>query len=261
MILTLSIIVLILLFIGAVSFYATQERMIFFPEPMPKDYLYTFNADFEELFIKSGNATINALHFKVPDPKGVILYFHGNAGSLNSWASLGEEFIKTGYDFFIFDYRGYGKSVGSRSEAYFHLDCQTLYNYLKEKYPENKIVLYGRSLGSGFATYLAMNNKPKALILETPYYSFKSVAQYHFPFIPVGVILRWTIRTDKWIGKVKSPILILHGTEDQVTPYHQSIQFKSLIKPTDDFVTFDGGTHSNIPSYPEYQVYLKKYLD
>lgn len=261
MLITLSIIILGLIIIGGCSFYATQERMIFFPEPIAKDYKYSFNAEFEELFLNSGDGEINAIHFKNKNPKGVILYFHGNAGSLNSWASLGEEFLKTGYDFFIFDYRGYGKSTGPRSEQSFHKDGLMLYDYLKKSFKEEQIVLYGRSLGSGFATKVASENNPKTLILETPYHNFKSVAKYHFPFLPVGLILRWTIPTNEWITKVKSPILIFHGTEDEVIPYEQAILLKELIKEQDTFVTLNEGTHSNVTAFPEYAVYMKKYLE
>lgn len=261
MVLTIVIIIVAIVFLAGFSFYATQERMIFYPDPLVKEYKYTFQAPHEELFLPSEKAEINAVHFKIPNPKGVVLYFHGNAGSLNSWGTLGEEFIQTGYDFFIFDYRGYGKSTGPRTEKAFHKDSQMLYDYLKKTYPENKIVLYGRSLGSGFATKLASANHPKALILETPYYSFKSVAKHHFPFLPISLILRWTIRTDQWINQVKSPVLIYHGTEDEVIPYEQSIRLKTLLKKEDDFVTLTGATHSNIASFPEYMLYMNKYLE
>src|SRR5436190_1275553 len=124
MLVYLTLLLLVIILIAGGTFYVTQEKMIFYPEPISADFKFKFNANFEELFIKSKDAEINALHFKTNNPKGVILYFHGNAGSLDTWGDLGEEFTRTGYDFFIFDYRGYGKSTGSRSEEAFHADGQ-----------------------------------------------------------------------------------------------------------------------------------------
>src|SRR5687767_8282253 len=139
MILYLTILLLVIIVIAGGTFYVTQEKMIFYPEYIPANYKYTFQGEFEELFLKSEDAEINAVHFKTATPKGVILYFHGNAGSLDSWGLLGEEFTKSGYDFFIFDYRGYGKSTGSKSEEAFHADGQLVYDHLKKTYPENHI--------------------------------------------------------------------------------------------------------------------------
>lgn len=261
MAITLISLLSIVIIIAWGTFYFYQERLIFYPEFVRQDFKYPFNASFEELNLKSDDASINCLHFKIPNPKGVILYFHGNSGSLDSWGMLGEEFILTGYDFFIFDYRGYGKSTGPRTEEAFHKDGQMVYDHLKKSYNENQIIVYGRSLGSGFATRAAMNNHPKSLILETPYYNFKTVAKHHFPFLPISFILRWNIRTDEWIKKVKCPILIFHGTKDEVIPYNQAIKLKELIKEEDRFITIQDGTHNNIPTYPEYAVYMKKYIE
>ena len=242
------------------GFYKYQEKFIFYPEPIDSSYKFSFKIPCEELFLKSDESEINSLHFKVANSKGVILYFHGNAGSLDSWGLIGEELTQTGYDFFVFDYRGYGKSKGKRHEKGFHEDARMIYDYLLKIYPENKIVLYGRSLGSGFATKLASQTNPKALILETPYFSFERVSKHHFPFLPVSLILQWPIRTDLYLPKVKAPVLIFHGTEDTVTPYVHSIELKKFLKKGDDYVTIQFAGHNDIPTYPEYNLYLKKYL-
>ena len=254
------LIIIAVILLSGTTFYYLQDRMIFHPEPIEKKYHYPFNSAFEELFLKWDIATINALHFKISNPKGVILYFHGNSGSLNSWGFLGEEFTKRGYDFFIFDYRGYGKSTGPKSEKNFHTDAKKIYEYLKPLYGEDRIVIYGMSLGSGFAVKLASENNPKCLILEAPYFSFKNMAYHYFPFLPIKILLRWTIRTDQWIGKVKCPITIFHGTEDEVIPYKMTYQLAPLLKSEDAFITINGARHNDIPSYKEYDSVITECL-
>lgn len=257
----ITIILAAIIFVALTVLYKMQDKLIFYPEELPNDYEFSFNGNYEEVFLKTKDSEINVIHFKNVNPRGAILYFHGNSGSLNTWGMLGEEFLKLGYDFIVFDYRGYGKSKGNRSEKGFFRDADTLYGYVKKFFPENRIIIYGRSLGTGFATRLASRNHPKALILETPYYSFRSVAQHHFPFVPMSLILRWKIRTNRWIRKVKSPILIFHGTNDETIPYTNALKLKKYLKPGDTFVTVPYATHNNIPLFPEYLPNLEKYLN
>jgi len=93
----------------------SQENLIFFPEILPPDYKYTFSQPFEEATVPVEGATINAVLFRSANPKGVILYFHGNAGSLRTWGDVAGDFTSRGYDILIPDYRGFGKSTGSIS--------------------------------------------------------------------------------------------------------------------------------------------------
>jgi hypothetical protein len=258
--LIIIIVVIFLIVIGLWLFYNYQDKLVFNPEDIAEDYVFKFNEKFEELFIETDDSKINVIHFKLPNPRGVILYCHGNSGSLNTWGLVGEEFSKTGYDFVIFDYRGYGKSKGRKSEKGIHKDVSKIYEWLKKHYSEDKIVVYGRSLGTGFATKIASRNNPKVLILETPYFNFKSIAKSYFPYLPITLILKYTIRTDKWIRNVNCPVLIFHGTEDEVIPYENSVKLKRLLKKGDRYVTIDYANHNNIPLFPEYLVHLEEYL-
>jgi pimeloyl-ACP methyl ester carboxylesterase len=255
------LIVIVILYGAACTFMRVkQEGMIFHPVILQKDYQYDFNQDFEELFIDTGEGEINALHFKKTAPKGVILYLHGNAGALDSWGEVMADLERYGYDLFIYDYRGYGKSTGAQSEAAFHSDAKIIYQYLLKNYDEKNIIIYGRSLGTGFATKLASENNPKLLILETPYYSFQDLSQSYFPYLPIGLILKYKIHTDHWFPKVKCPVLIFHGTEDEVVPYKQSIKLSKLLKKEDRLVTLKGGTHSDLLSFPAMREFLSEYL-
>lgn len=242
--------------------YFLQEKMMFFPTVLEQDYQYKFSQPFEELFLKTDEeAVINAIHFKVKNPKGVILYFHGNAGDLSRWGFVAEYFVEKQYDVLIMDYRTYGKSTGKLSEQALYTDAEFFYNYLKERYNEDEITLFGRSLGTGIAAYLASKNKPKQLILETPYYSITDVAKSRFPIFPVEKLLKYRLPTFQYIQKVSCPITMFHGTEDVVVPYKSAKKlFKSAPKALTTFVTIDGGNHGDLSNYELYHRKIREVL-
>ncbi len=241
--------------------YFLQEKMLFFPTVLEQDYVFEFSKPFEELFLKTEeDAVINAIHFKVENPKGVILYFHGNAGDLSRWGLIAEYFVEKQYDVLIMDYRTYGKSTGKLSEDALYKDAQYCYDYLKERYKENEITLYGRSLGTGIATYLASKNKPNQLILETPYYSITDVAQSRFPMFPVEKLLKYKFPTHQYIQQVSCPITIFQGTDDGVVPYASAEKLLKLNIENLNFITIEGGGHNNLIEFEDYHSKVKKIL-
>src|SRR5690606_6567689 len=131
--------------------------------------------------------------------QGLILYFHGNSRSIKGWAKYAKDFYRFGYDVVLVDYRGFGKSTGKRNEKDMLHDMQYVYDRLKELVTEENMIVYGRSIGSGFATWLASRNKPRYLILDAPYYSFRKVVERFLPILPVQYVLRYHLRTDLWI--------------------------------------------------------------
>ncbi|WP_370003151.1 alpha/beta hydrolase [Winogradskyella sp.] len=225
---------------------------MFLPSTLAQDYKYQFDYPFEELFLKiEDEATINALHFKAENPKGVILYFHGNAGDLSRWGKITEFFVEKRYDVLVMDYRTYGKSIGKLSEDAIYKDAQYCYDYLLERYSENEITLYGRSLGTGIASYLASKNNAKRLILETPYYSILDIAKHRFPMFPVKQLLKYRFPTFQYLPKVKCPITIIHGTEDNVVPFSSGKKLSELESDI-DFFTVKGGGHNNLIEFEDY---------
>ena len=116
------------------SLYYLQEKLLFLPTVLEENFEYQFKYPFEELFLKTDDtAVINTLHFKVEESKGVILYFHGNAGDLSRWGIVTEYFVEKNYDVLVIDYRTYGKSKGKLSEEAFYHDAQFCYDYLKNQ--------------------------------------------------------------------------------------------------------------------------------
>lgn len=241
--------------------YFIQEKFIFKPEKLAADFEFKYDAPFRELFfdIEPG-VSINGLHFYRENPKGLILYFHGNSRSIKGWAKYARDFYRFDYDVVLIDYRGFGKSTGKRSEKKMLSDVQFVYDTLLKTYPEDHLIVYGRSMGSGFATKLASDNKPRYLILDAPYYSFLKVAQRFLPILPVKLVLRYHLRTDAWIKTVKCHTYILHGTRDLLIPIKHSERLQKIEPNRITLIRIHGGGHNNLPSYPEYHNFIRDIL-
>lgn len=243
--------------------YYLQEKMIFLPTTLPESYRYDFDLPFEEFFLETEDeARLNAIHFKVENPKGVVLYFHGNAGDLSRWGTVVTMFPRMGYDAIVMDYRTYGKSKGKLSQEALLADARRFYNYTLERYDESDIYLYGRSLGSGLVCYLAAENKPKIVLLESPYYSLRSIAKKRFPFLPVDWLLRYHLDSNEYVKEIKSPIAIFHGDEDKVIPLESGkALFESIPVKQKVFYPIKDGHHNDLDQFPEYHARLDQVLE
>jgi pimeloyl-ACP methyl ester carboxylesterase len=162
------------------------------------------------------------------------------------------------------DYRGYGKSTGKiRNEAMLHRDAAVAYNYLRERYFENQIIIYGRSIGSGIAVCLAKETRPRILILESPIFNMRDLARHHYPLMPailVALILKYPMRTDLWIADVPCPVYLFHGTEDDVVPYNSSERLLKLIRTESRLIRIPGGGHNNLGDFTLYHEELESIL-
>jgi hypothetical protein len=253
-----SIIVIAIVLLGLA--YLFQEKLIFFPEKLDSGYEFSFPAPFTERNFKiSERITINALHFKTRDPGGVILYFHGNAGSMRSWCGIAADFLAFHYDFLIIDYRGYGKSTGKISEQALYHDAQAVYDSLKKEYAENEIIVFGRSIGTGIAAWLASHNDPAKLILESPYYSLPDLARHYYSWLP-GRLLRYQFPNHRYLENVKCQVHIIHGSDDEIIPVNASYRLAEKLKPGDEMVIVEGGRHNDLGMFGEYKAFLEKCL-
>lgn len=224
--------------------YRMQEKMIFPGTKLPENFQFDLSSKVKEVNIPVAGANINGLEF-FPDSaaKGVVLFFHGNGGTLEGWSRIAPEFTKRGYTLLMVDYRGYGKSTGHiTSQDQLFEDAQTIYDFTKKEFAGSKIIVWGRSIGTGIAAELTSTNTGiDKLVLETPYYSLEEVAQQRASFLPVKQILKYPLPTYIFVKHVACPIYILHGTADQVIPYTQAEKLSKLVKC--DFETVPGGTH------------------
>lgn len=255
------ILLAIYIMVGA-TLYFLQEKFLFLPETLPLDYSYNLNYDFDEYFLDTPNkGVINALHIKANNPKGAILYFHGNAGSLKRWSEIAEYFVALNYDVFIMDYRTYGKSKGVLSEQDMYTDAQACYNKLKQFWAEDDIVVYGRSLGSAMATKVASTNNPKHLILETPFYNILDVAKSRFPVFPVKKLLKYQFPNNEHIKGVNCSISIIHGTNDNVVPIKSGEKLFNISNKTKTkFTVVENGSHNNLVNFNTYHNFIKEIL-
>ncbi len=244
------------------ALYFLQEKILFRPTVLNQTHVFKFSHPFEELFLKTDdNAVINTLHFKAEEPKGVILYFHGNAGDLSRWGKITEYFVDKNYDVLLMDYRTYGKSTGALSEHALYSDAQMCYDYLKDSYDEKDISIYGRSLGTGIGTYIAANNNPKQLILETPYYSIVDVAKYRFPLFSVEQMLHYKLPTNEFIQKVTCKISMLHGTDDYVVPFKSGEKlFNVAPQNLTSFTRIENGSHNDLIKFDSYHSIIEEIL-
>lgn len=241
--------------------YLAQEKFIFKPEKLKADFEFKYDVPFQELFFDpEPGVRINGLHFHRQDPKGLILYFHGNTRSIKGWAKYARDFYRYDYDVVLIDYRGFGKSTGKRTEKKMLADVQYVYDTLLKKYPEDHIIVYGRSMGSGFATKLASDNNPRYLILDAPYYSFLKVVKRFLPILPLRIVLRFHLRTDEWIKKVLCHTYIIHGTRDLLIPIVHSENLQKLNPDRVTLIRIHGGGHNNLPGYPEYHNFIRDIL-
>jgi uncharacterized protein len=241
--------------------YIVQEYIIFKPEKLHKNFKFNYDVPFKELnFEVDKDATINGLHFFVEKPLGLVLYFHGNSRSIKGWSKYAKDFLRFGYDVVLVDYRGFGKSTGRRSEANMLSDMQFVYDSLAVQYTEHHLIVYGRSLGSGFAAKVASDNKPRYLILDAPFYSFLKVTERFLPILPVRYILNYQFRTDRWIRHVNCHTYILHGTKDWLIPISHSEKLQQLSPRKITILRINGGGHNNLPKFDEYHNFLRDIL-
>ena len=233
--------ILLLYALICVVLYSQQERILFQPDKLPENHVFRTGVEVE-IPVDEG-VSLNCLWMKERPGKGVILYLHGNRGSNRRCIHQAQNMSGNGYDIFMPDYRGYGKSEGEveGDEQLYH-DVQMVYDYLKEHYPENKITIVGYSIGSGMASYLAAHNKPEQLVLLSPYYSMIDMKDLHIPIVP-NFVLKYHLRNDKHLQSVTCPVTIFHGTEDNVIPYQSSEKLQALRPDNIELVTLKRESH------------------
>lgn len=233
--------------------FAFQQRVMFIPERLPAGFQFPVG---EERWI----GALHSLYFPSPDAAGTILYFHGNAGSLRGWGPGGAELARqSGFNVWMLDYPGYGKSQGGlASEAGLYQAAADFYAAAKQHEREERIVVFGQSIGTGFAIHLAATQNPGGLVLVSPYDSMKSLAGELLPWAP-GFLVRYPIRSDLDAPRVRCPALVLHGEQDEVIPFRQGKRLSDRIKGV-TLVPVPGAHHNDLSAFPAYSNSLAVFL-
>lgn len=241
-----------------------QKKALFRPTKLTVDYAFAFEHPFEEFFIDTPDgARLNLLRFPASrnTSRGTVLYFHGNRDNLQRWGRLHADFTSRGYDFVAPDYRGYGKSTGEPAERTLYEDARLVYDWLRNTCPAGQIVLYGRSLGTALACYLAAHVRARMVVLETPFDNIRGLVASHLHRDDIPVRPAVFFPNDRHLRQSELPALLFHGTADRVVPYASAARLQAVLKPGDEFVTIPGGAHHNLREFDLYQQKLGTWLE
>ncbi len=247
---------LFLLLLGNVFTGVLQDYFIFRFSPLPADYVFTPDHPIEEIVLPRQDGTLHGFFFPKENAKGVVLFFHGNRGNVERWSEVADRFLKRGYSVFIPDYRGYGKSTGKRSEKIFFDDAVACFALLRERFPHDRIIVYGRSIGSAAASYVAANADCQGLILETPFFSMKDLFYTYYPFLPRMFYFKYAFENHAFVDQAKCKVSIIAGDDDGVVPLRCAIKLRAHLKADDKMVVVKDGSHNDLSTFPEYGQFL-----
>jgi hypothetical protein len=247
-----SVSAIILVGVGAYAalvglMYAFQDRLLFQPN-VPTRVLQADPSDiglgFERIQVASEDG-IQLSAWYVPAAEGAttLLFAHGNAGNISHRLQTVQMFHEMGLAVLIFDYRGYGESQGNPSETGTYRDAFAMWNYLVEErgVDPTGIVVAGRSLGGAVAAWLAAEVDPGALILESTFTSVPALAAEVYPLLPSRLLNRFEYDTERYLAAVACPVLIIHGREDEITPFEHGRKLFSVAPQPKEFVELEGG--------------------
>jgi uncharacterized protein len=242
---------LIVYIIGGIVLYFLQDLIIFHPKSLSQDHRFQFDQPFREINLKPGdNRTLNIVQFYPKQKaKGIVLYFHGNRTNIERYARYASTFTKNKYEVWMIDYPGYGKTTGKRSEQLMYDDSMLFYDLAAKNTAGKDIIIYGKSLGTGVASWLASKVRCNQLILETPYYSMTSMTRHYVPIYPAS-LMRYSFPVNEYLKNVKVPITIFHGTFDEVIPFKQSAKLKKEFNYI-ELIRVPRGRHNNLYAFPE----------
>ena len=224
--------------------------MIFFPDrtfyEKPADYGF----DWEDASFQTADGVhLHGWFLKSPQPKGALLFFHGNAGNISHRLFKAKGWVERGFSVFLMDYRGYGQSEGEiEREGDLIKDAEAALDWLTavKKIPLAQVVLYGESLGSAPAIRLGGEHAVGAVILEAPFTSFLDLARKHYPFVPALLLKDFQFSNIDRVSKLKAPLFILHGERDETCPYVMAGELFEKAPEPKGFFTIPNGMHNDL---------------
>lgn len=246
----IKVIVIIYVIVG-IGLYFFQEKIFLHPEALKGNYV--FDLPFKEVNIPvNGNENFNMVQFLPKDSlkKGVVLYFHGNMKNIYHYASFAGNFTRLGYEVWMPDYPGFGKTTGKLTEKKLYDEALLVYKLANNKFKADSIIIYGRSFGTGIASQLATIVHCRRLILETPYYSIPALFSHYAPVYPTSWMAKFKLPVNEYVKNVMAPVTIFHGTEDGVIPYSSTKELKNVLTSKDEFIIIENGKHNNLNDFP-----------
>jgi uncharacterized protein len=227
--------------------YLAQRSLQYFPERQRMTPAAAGLPEAEEAVLDTVDGE-RVIVWHVP-PRGeapVFLYFHGNGGSLRWREERFRALISDGSGLVALSYRGYGGSSGRPSERGLTEDASAAYAFAVARYPAQRIVLWGESLGSAVAVALAAENPVGCLVLEAPFTSAVEVGARHYWFVPVRLFMKDQFRSDLRASMVRAPVLVVHGEDDAIVPITLGNRLYTLIQAPKHFVCVEGAGHNDL---------------
>ena len=241
-----------------------QERLLFYPVPLPADYPLAQAPDVHERTVAVQGATLSVLHLRNRDPKGVVFFLHGNAGNLAGWFTNADFYRQAGFDLVMPDYRGFGKSTGQIASARaLREDVRAVWDAVAPHYAGKRVVLYGRSLGSGLAADLAQQlseqgRAPDLTVLVSPYTSIRALTREFYPWVPPALV-RYPLDTASHLPHIRGPVLLVHGEEDSLIGVHHARRLHEVL-PSARLLVLPGSGHDDVHEHPLYRPVLRDLL-
>jgi pimeloyl-ACP methyl ester carboxylesterase len=241
-----------------------QEGLMFFPVRLPASYPLARAPDVHEHTIEVPGARLSVLQLKLPDPKGVVFFLHGNAGNLAGWFTNVEFYREANFDLVMPDYRGFGKSTGAISGVQqLRADVRATWEAFAPQYRGKQVVVYGRSLGTALAADLAEQlsgegRAPALTVLVSPYSSLRELIADLYPWVP-GALLRYPLDTGSHLRGIASPVLLVHGEADTLIALRHSQRLQQLL-PSARLLVIPGAGHNDLHDFPLYRRELRQAL-
>lgn len=232
----------------AATIYFAQENILFHFAPVPENHTYKFRASHEDVWVDNEDGRLHGILFRTDtmNPRGVVVYYKGNAGNV-SWSEvIAEPFLSMGFDVLSMDYRGFGKSRGPLSEARLLHDAELWFDWANEAYEGRDVRVLGYSLGTTFASHVSATRGVEDMILFAPMKSVVDVAARRYPYIP-SFLAEYPLRSDLKLANSDARIVIYHGTNDRIIDFASGHALSDVLGPDDSFVAIEGGTHYDLP--------------
>jgi len=230
----------------ALGLFIIQSHLVFYPET-EREVAATpalAGLQYEDIHLKTVDGIgLHGWYIPAAQPRGTVLFLHGNAGNISHRLDSIEMFHRLGYSTLIFDYRGYGNSGGSRPSRAPYRDAEAAWRYLTEQrhIPSCRIVLFGESLGGAVAAWLAAREKPAALVIASGFTSVPDLGQQLYPYLPVRWLARIRYDTREYLRAVTAPVLIAHSPEDDIIPFEHGRALSAAANPPKQFLELAGG--------------------
>ncbi len=256
--------VVVYILFATFAFFA-QPRMVYYPyrdiDTTPAEH----GMEYEDVYLPTDDGIrIHGWWIPRENAQGTVLFLHGNAGNISHRMESIQIFHDLQQNVFIIDYHGFGQSDGSPSEQATYQDAAAAWHYLTgdRNIKPSGIVVFGRSLGGGVATWLVSQQSPAGVILESTFTDLPALGAHHYPFLPVRLLSRYRYDNMKRLSEIRVPVLIAHSPDDHIVPYEQGQQLFAAANQPKQFLEMKGD-HNNgfVESGSTYRKAIKAFLD